>query len=494
MVFITAFQTMWKEREWGFLEGIRGIALIWVMHLHVLMFHFPSKGWHALSGIDGKILKAWGRTGGAGVDLFFVMSGFLLGGTMYQEAKRRECISLEFAFKFLVRRIFKIYPAILGCMFLNWIRRGERAECPNPTWVENTFFVNSYLFDPRDKPVCMVQTWSITVELNMYLATPFFFWLCVAIWHAGKKRLGFSLFGVVLTMSLIAYLVWILIRVWHVIQTPDMVNRGIYQQEWPYYYQTHYRFGNYFIGIAAALIAIEKPDYLKPDPNDEDPDGFVLLWIFCALSFWMAFLFPFDVFPYGMQSKYMEDLCPGLWWAIRAMYVFGARPYFGLTVAYAMVYMSVGRGEWANWFLSHRRWRPIAALSYSVYLAQFEPWPIDQHVIERITSHLDLNTKFGGVVNFHAYIWVFTLGSFVYGLFVYALVELPCINFAKKLLDLCFGKRTQPNQVPLASAINDMSAAELQGPVSIELSERGHADDVESNREEIKYKRFKEPR
>src|ERR1700758_1823216 len=72
------------------LDVLRCIAV-----LLVLGFHFP---YYAL----------WGRLGWIGVDLFFVLSGFLISGLLFQEYKATESINL---LRFLIRRGLKIYPS-----------------------------------------------------------------------------------------------------------------------------------------------------------------------------------------------------------------------------------------------------------------------------------------------------------------------------------------------------------------------------------------------
>jgi len=48
------------------------------------------------------------QTGWTGVDLFFVLSGFLISGLLFAEYKKRGAIDFK---RFLIRRGLKIYPA-----------------------------------------------------------------------------------------------------------------------------------------------------------------------------------------------------------------------------------------------------------------------------------------------------------------------------------------------------------------------------------------------
>src|SRR5215469_11241023 len=58
------------------------------------------------------------QVGWAGVDLFFVLSGFLISGLLFSEYKRRRSISLK---RFFIRRGLKIYPAFYVFLLLTGV-------------------------------------------------------------------------------------------------------------------------------------------------------------------------------------------------------------------------------------------------------------------------------------------------------------------------------------------------------------------------------------
>jgi fucose 4-O-acetylase-like acetyltransferase len=76
------------------LDVWRGVAILLVLGRHYDYFRF------------------WQSIGWAGVDLFFVLSGFLISGLLFSEYKRFGNISVK---RFWLRRAFKIYPAFY-CM------------------------------------------------------------------------------------------------------------------------------------------------------------------------------------------------------------------------------------------------------------------------------------------------------------------------------------------------------------------------------------------
>jgi peptidoglycan/LPS O-acetylase OafA/YrhL len=106
-------------------------------------------------------LPFFGRFGWAGVDLFFVLSGFLVSGLLFREYQQRQAIQ---AGRFLIRRGFKIYPQFY---FLIAITVAGMLVAGIPIHLkalgaEVAFFQNytAGLWD---------YTWSLAVEEHFYL-------------------------------------------------------------------------------------------------------------------------------------------------------------------------------------------------------------------------------------------------------------------------------------------------------------------------------------
>src|SRR5215475_6175188 len=82
------------------LDWVRGLAILLVIDYHAIRFDSNN----ALARADAFIGN---RIGWMGVDLFFVLSGFLVGGLLIQEITRTGEIQ---AGRFLLRRMLKIWP------------------------------------------------------------------------------------------------------------------------------------------------------------------------------------------------------------------------------------------------------------------------------------------------------------------------------------------------------------------------------------------------
>lgn len=122
-------------------------------------------------------LRTVREAGWIGVDLFFVLSGFLVAGLLFREWRERGAAGLRVG-RFLVRRGFKIYPqfyAFLLVVVLLPLVRGKAVEWPRVA-AEATF-MQSYF------PRYQIHTWSLAVEEHFYLLLPLYL-----LWLARRAR------------------------------------------------------------------------------------------------------------------------------------------------------------------------------------------------------------------------------------------------------------------------------------------------------------------
>ena len=183
------------------MEGLRGFSmwLVFCAHLCIAfggLFYATDVAATPLKMLPGLRLKAlsWGASSNYGVDLFFLLSGFLIF---------RMLISRQGSFRFgqfLWQRALRIYPALLLSLVVGaWI--SVRLEIRNvipEVFLENVLLLNG-IFElqvPAYNPV----TWSLTFEMLFYLLCPLV--LLFARWGSLRSLARFLLFAFPVAIAL----------------------------------------------------------------------------------------------------------------------------------------------------------------------------------------------------------------------------------------------------------------------------------------------------
>jgi peptidoglycan/LPS O-acetylase OafA/YrhL len=159
------------------LDGLRGIAIILVM-LHHFTYYRPT------SGIDEQIVSVliffW-----TGVDLFFVLSGFLITGILLDTRG-----SERYFTNFYARRILRIFPLYYLILFLALvvlpmfpavhsvlIGQDDAVALP-PQWPYWLYLTNFSIADRGWVHGWVDVAWSLAIEEQFYLVWPLVIWLC----------------------------------------------------------------------------------------------------------------------------------------------------------------------------------------------------------------------------------------------------------------------------------------------------------------------------
>ena len=137
------------------LDGLRALAVLLVISDHFAVIVWAGThlgGWWLRTPIF--------RYGWSGVDLFFVLSGFLIGGQLWRERMRSGTVNVP---RFFLRRGLRIWP--LYFVMLAVMRYGGTSVKPAwPDWA----LVSNYF------PTLYARSWSLSTEEMFYLLVPLF--------------------------------------------------------------------------------------------------------------------------------------------------------------------------------------------------------------------------------------------------------------------------------------------------------------------------------
>jgi peptidoglycan/LPS O-acetylase OafA/YrhL len=138
------------------LHGLRALSILLVLIAHLAQHGILlPRTWH---------LTELGRLG---VDMFFVISGFLITVLLLREQKKQQTISLK---QFYLRRAFRILPAYL-CFLLGIALMNSLGVVALSGW--DWFAVLTYTVSFVPKPTWDIgHIWSLSVEEHFYLLWP----------------------------------------------------------------------------------------------------------------------------------------------------------------------------------------------------------------------------------------------------------------------------------------------------------------------------------
>lgn len=209
------------------IDGLRAIAI-----LSVVIFHaFPT----ALTG------------GFVGVDIFFVISGFLISTIIFNNLERKSFSFIEF----YSRRIRRIFPALLTvliasyafgwfALFTNEYRAFGKHMVGGIGSIANILlWQESGYFDAAAETKPLLHLWSLGIEEQFYIVWPLLIW---AVWKRGYNALSLIIVLAILSFAL------------NVQATHANPSMG--------FYFPHTRAWELFIGACLAYLSLHMPAWL----------------------------------------------------------------------------------------------------------------------------------------------------------------------------------------------------------------------------------------
>lgn len=308
------------------IDGLRAIAI-----LPVVLFHaFPSI-------IPG---------GFTGVDIFFVISGYLISTIIFSSLEHDRFSLLEF----YIRRIRRIFPALIivlfSCLLLGWFvliadeyRQLSKHVAAGAGFIQNFILWNEIgYFDNSSDTKPLLHLWSLAIEEQFYILWPL---LLAFIW----KR-HWSFLRITLAIAVISFLTNLY-----------LTNSNLTAA----FYSPISRFWELMVGGVLAYATLHRPMLLDRQHNIQSVLGFILLLL-------------------GFIILNTERDFPG-WWALF--------PTLG-----AFLIISAGPNAWLNKnLLASRLMVWIGLLSYPLYLWH---WPLLSYL--RIVDNNPTQLKIAGAL------------------------------------------------------------------------------------------------
>ena len=364
------------------LDMLRGLAILLVLGRHSVVAATDL-------GPLTPLATGWKHIGWAGVDLFFVLSGYLVSGLFFSEYRHSGHVNVR---RFMIRRGFKIWPPYLVylgviALWLSWRHHpGNLAGVWADLW-PNFLHVQNYFHTPR------VHTWSLAVEEHFYLGLALLFLVMLRLRGlAGFLRwLPALIVGGVITAAALRHAAYLRLG-------PDQMNL----------YATHLRWDGLLVGTLLAYGTHFKAELLTP--LSRHPLALILAGSVLA--------------------------APTLSWSPEASPWLASVGLVGVYAGFGLILLGV-----LNLSASHPRWeqlfatRPAALLgqvgfySYSIYL-----WHIDlvQIPLQKLLPHL-ASRQFSTGFLWAVVTTVYVVAAVVCGRWLAHLVERPSLRLRDRL-------------------------------------------------------------
>jgi peptidoglycan/LPS O-acetylase OafA/YrhL len=157
---VTDLTTVASNRN-RLLDAVRGVAILLILYYHL----FRGMVAHQLPLLAIPLNLSW-----TGVDLFFVLSGYLLGGILMRNRNSDRYYRTFYGRRFL--RILVPYWIAIAILFLTY-------QSPGSPWMYLTFTQNIvWAISGQWGPIFILPTWSLAVEEQFYLVLPLLIRLC----------------------------------------------------------------------------------------------------------------------------------------------------------------------------------------------------------------------------------------------------------------------------------------------------------------------------
>jgi len=309
------------------LDAVRGIAVLAVMFYHCGIF---------FNGYTPLVIGGF-----LGVDIFFVLSGFLITSVLIREKSRNGGISLR---NFYLRRIYRLVPAYWLFLFilvlLGWVLLPDAQV--TELYSGNKFlyavtYLTNWVSAYGAAGGNLNHTWSLSIEEQFYLFWPVA--LVIAFWgRLGSKQL------IIFTILLVGFLgVLRLIRLDS--GTPTSV----------LYYSTESRIDSLLIGCIASLVFM----YRVFSDKFLRSSGFSILAILATCGIvWIL--------------SWLDERNPDAY----RIYL----PTFAICTAIAILWLVSHQGESFSWFFGNRLLLWVGKISYGLYLWHYLSFEITRQL------------------------------------------------------------------------------------------------------------------
>lgn len=374
------------DNRYPTLHGIRVLAIISVVQFHVTWIFAGEEGIVLDKGfVDGSLTIFFG------MDLFFILSGFLIGSILLHSLRTSGSQNIR---RFYLRRIFRTFPSYY--LVLTFLALVTTLTAMQKSHLVYEYIYATNFFSLQRKDIVMFWGWSLALEEQFYLTVPALFYVLQKL-KTDKARI--TLLTVVWAMALVIRLViFYRHRPWN-----DFILYGAL------YFRTHTRFDTIVCGIILAFVEQRFGD--RVHGWLQKPLNRALLALPALACLWLLLR------PAMFGPEYVQIVHVFAWGTVTSIMWFCA-----------VLLLLHGEGPIQR-ALSAPIFRRIATLGYGVYLVHI---PLCDHFIVPIAKRLE--ARHVSMILVWPLSLVLLMGSSIFvGYLLHIFVEKPALRVRQRL-------------------------------------------------------------
>jgi len=402
------------------LDGLRTIAFFGIVFAHTFLNSTMSKNEFSLSQFTQEKGLLIAMAAFFGVDVFFLLSGFLQGFQLLNKLRRSE-LTFKTYFDLIRHRWIRLVPTYFIAILLYWklaVHLGDgplwyqfvgRAQQCGDSWWKNILFLDNVL-NSSSHHYCFNWGWYLACDFQMFLLAPFICWI-----FSRNKIRGINMLWVLGLLTFIAGF-WGASNVNFKYAFPPEPIEGDFWSS--FYANTLVRMSSYLLGILLGTQYREfkqgQTDNLFAKIKKNPTFGYMTSLFGFLLTAFIIF------YPRTVQTGHpWDDGFNYLWQIID-------RPLLALGLFLGVVPTIVGLLGPIKWFLSSYFFLVISKISYCGYLVQLIVILV---AIKSQTVFLGFSYKNKSMLTI-SYVMI----SLLVGTILHLLVEKPAMNLEATFL------------------------------------------------------------
>lgn len=409
------------------INGLRFFGMVWILLAHTVFVYslYNGKDLFFQSLEDSPFYLWWIWNADKGVDLFFVVSGFLISLMLLKEQSKTGEIQLK---RFYFRRYLRLTPLYAVIAIIFWMSGARNHE-----WIwANLLYVNNFLHPDN---MALQWTWTLAVEEQFYLLLPL---LLIFVAKSPQRSFMKTMLGLlVLSLLIRAGVLYYYDELWNSDYRSMLSDKSVSMIFYGKLYDNlATRFGPFVVGVIAGYGYCFHQHAIRDWANASRHRALLLN----ILS--MGTLVFFMYFPI-MNSPFQES-GSGL-----LLYLVFNRTLFAIAFAWFLMsaFLQLNHVRFFSWFYSLKIWHPLGQLTYSIYLLHFIVillvlFPLNKYIqAQELSPALAMATTIGvGAM-------LSLIASVFLGVLCWLLIEKPFLNM-RELFEM---NRGAPKPIPMDS-------------------------------------------